>query len=419
VLWTVGFVLAVLLAIGGFAGVVAFRLADTLKKLGAAMRSLASGEIEITVPAVDSDDEIGDMARAVQVFKQNAVERAQFETEATTHRNLIEAERERVAAERVNAADEQSEVVRSLGAALRELAAGDLMVRLGDGFSTTYAQIRDDFNDAIDRLRSTVRSVVDSVNAIWSGAQEVSSASDDLSRRTEQQAAGIEQTAATLAEVTTVVKKSADGASHARQVVTAADGDARQSAVVVRQAVEAMSGISQSSQQIGQIVGVIDEIAFQTNLLALNAGVEAARAGDSGRGFAVVASEVRALAQRSADAAKEIKELISHSSDQVENGVKLVAETGRSLERIMAQVSEINAVVGDIAAGAQTQSTALQEINTAIDQMNMVTQENAAMVEESTAAGRTLSEESAKLAQLVGRFRVERPAVERPLKRYA
>jgi methyl-accepting chemotaxis protein len=178
-----------------------------------------------------------------------------------------------------------------------------------------------------------------------------------------------------------------------------------------------MSAIAKSSQQISQIIGVIDEIAFQTNLLALNAGVEAARAGDAGKGFAVVASEVRALAQRSAEAAKEIKGLISDSTGQVEDGVKLVAETGRSLERIMAQVTEINAVVGDIAAGAQEQATALQEINTAIEQMNLVTQQNAAMVEESTAAGHSLSEETAKLSELIGQFQVGHPADEDPMRR--
>jgi len=186
---------------------------------------------------------------------------------------------------------------------------------------------------------------------------------------------------------------------------------------VVRQAVDAMSTIAKSSQQISQIIGVIDEIAFQTNLLALNAGVEAARAGEAGRGFAVVASEVRALAQRSAEAAKEIKALISNSVGQVDVGVKLVAETGRSLERIMTQVTEINAVVGDIAAGAQEQSTALQEINDTIEQMNLMMQQDAAMVEESTAAGHSLSEESSKLAQLVGQFQVGRPTSEEALRR--
>jgi len=206
------------------------------------------------------------------------------------------------------------------------------------------------------------------------------------------------------------VKKSAEGTQHARQVVATADEDARKSAGVVRQAVEAMNAIAKSSQQIGQIIGVIDEIAFQTNLLALNAGVEAARAGEAGRGFAVVASEVRALAQRSAEAAKEIKGLISDSSAQVGVGVELVAETGRSLGRIATQVAEINAAVSDIAVGAHEQSTAMQEINVAIEQMNLVTQQNAAMVEESTAAGHSLSEETSKLSQLMGQFRVGRVA---------
>ncbi len=299
------------------------------------------------------------------------------------------------------------------------LFGGDLMARLGEGFTPAYAQIRDDFNEAIDRLRGAVLSVVESARAIRTGAQEISTASDDLARRAEQQAAGLEETTATLGEVATAVKKSAEGAGHARQVVTAAETDAKQSAVVVREAVDAMNTIAKSSQKISQIIGVIDEIAFQTNLLALNAGVEAARAGEAGRGFAVVASEVRALAHRSAEAAKEIKGLISDSAGQVDKGVELVAETGRALERIMEQVTEINVVVGEIAAGAQEQSTALQQINSAIDEMNQVTQQNAAMVEESTAAGHSLSDESSRLAQLVGQFRVRQPADERSLARAA
>ena len=251
-------------------------------------------------------------------------------------------------------------------------------------------------------------SVVSSTGAIQSGAREVSSASDDLSRRTEQQAASLEETAAALDEITATVKKSAEGASHAREVVAAADEDAKKSALVVRQAVDAMDAIAKSAQQISQIIGVIDEIAFQTNLLALNAGVEAARAGDAGRGFAVVASEVRALAQRSAEAAKEIKGLISASTTQVDHGVKLVAETGKSLERIMAQVAEINDVIADIAAGAKEQATGLDEVNTAINQMDQVTQQNAAMVEESTAASHSLSQETDQLSGLIGQFQLGR-----------
>ncbi len=406
VLWTGATALAFLLAIGGFAGVVMFRLSSRLDALSAAMSSLASGESEVALPAISSHDEVGEMTQAVHVFKQNAVERTRLEAEALANRDQSEAERERAAAERAKAAEEQAEVVRRLGASLKKLAGGDLMVRLGDGLSPTYAQIRDDFNEAVDRLKTTILSVVASTGAIQSGTREISASSDDLSRRTEQQAASLEETAAALEEITTTVKKSAEGATHARQVVAAADEDAKKSAVVVRQAVEAMDAIAKSAQQISQIIGVIDEIAFQTNLLALNAGVEAARAGDAGRGFAVVASEVRALAQRSAEAAKEIKGLISASSTQVDHGVKLVAETGKSLERIMVQVTEINGVVTEIAAGAQEQSTGLQQINIAINQMDQTTQQNASMVEESTAASHSLSQETDQLSELIGQFQV-------------
>jgi methyl-accepting chemotaxis protein len=252
-----------------------------------------------------------------------------------------------------------------------------------------------------------------------SGTQEISTASNDLSRRTEQQASSLEETAAALDEITATVKKAAEGATHARKVVAGTKEDAERSGEVVRKAVEAMGGIEKSSQQIGQIIGVIDEIAFQTNLLALNAGVEAARAGDAGRGFAVVASEVRALAQRSAEAAKEIKALISTSTTQVGEGVQLVAETGKSLESIMSKVAEINTVVSDIAAGAQEQATGLQQVNTAVNEMDKVTQQNAAMAEEATAAGRSLAQEAETLTSLVAQFRLGNVAEFQPARRAA
>jgi methyl-accepting chemotaxis protein len=329
-----------------------------------------------------------------------------LEKEAVLARSAADAEREQAASERAQAAMEQTEAVSRLGDALKNLAVGDLTIRLGEGFSENYIQIRNDFNNATDRLKVTMLNVVSSTHAIQSGSQEISTASEDLSHRTQRQAASLEETAAALDEITVAIKKAAQGAGHARQVVAEADGEAKISAVVVGQAIDAMGAIAKSSQQINRIISVIDEIARQTNLLALNAAIEAARAGVAGRGFAVVASEVRALAQRSAVAAKEIKGLIALSTLEVEGGVKLVAETGESLARIMAQVSEINSVITEIANGAQEQATGLTQINIAMKQMDRVTQQNAAMAEESTAASHSLSQETAQLADLTGQFRV-------------
>jgi len=382
------------------------KISKPLVRLAERMRVLAKGELSVEIDGQKRLDEIGTMAQAVQVFKANAIDQARLEKEAASARAMAEAERERAAAERARAAEEQAHAVSQLGDALQSLAAGNLTTRLGADFSQNYVQIRNDFNEAIDRLKATMLNVVSSAEVIQSGSQEISSASEDLSRRTEQQAASLEETAAALDEITATVKKSAEGALHAREVVAEADSDAKKSVIVVGRAVEAMAAITKSSQQISQIIGVIDEIAFQTNLLALNAGVEAARAGDAGRGFAVVASEVRALAQRSAEAAKEIKGLITSSTVEVENGVELVAETGKSLERIMAQVSEINGVIAEIAAGAREQATGLTQINSAINQMDQVTQQNAAMVEESTAASHSLSQETTQLSGLIGQFQV-------------
>ena len=307
-------------------------------------------------------------------------------------------------AESAETARSQLQVVTSLAEGLKRLAAGDLMGRIEDRFTAEFDQLRQDFNAAAETLQQALVAVTGNAGAISRGASEIGAAADDLSRRTEQQAASLEETAAALDEITATVRKSAEGAGHAHRVVAAAKAGAEQSGRVVGQAVDAMSGIERSSREIGQIIGVIDEIAFQTNLLALNAGVEAARAGDAGRGFAVVASEVRALAQRSADAAKEIKGLISTSSAQVTQGVAFVGQTGEALGRLGAQVAEIDAIVGEIAASAREQAVGLDQVNTAVNQMDQVTQQNAAMVEQSTAASHALIGEAQDLDRMLGQF---------------
>jgi methyl-accepting chemotaxis protein len=370
-----------------------------------AMKKLAAGDNTITVPAMGQKDEIGEMAEAVETFKAAAIANVALEKQAVETRR--QAEEARRANEEVlaQAAKQQAFVVSSVADGLAKLSDGDLVYRLTVPFASDYEQLREDFNGAMAKLQDTMTTIASNTDGIRGGGEEISKAADDLSRRTEQQAASLEETAAALDEITATVKKTAEGANEARTVVAAAKGDAEHSGEVVRKAVDAMSSIETSSREIGNIIGVIDEIAFQTNLLALNAGVEAARAGDAGRGFAVVASEVRALAQRSASAAKEIKTLISASSAQVGAGVELVGETGKSLERIVKQVNQINTVVIEIAASAQEQAAGLAEVNTAINQMDQVTQQNAAMVEESTAASHAMAQEAGDLARLIAQFK--------------
>jgi methyl-accepting chemotaxis protein len=306
--------------------------------------------------------------------------------------------------ERLDAETAQNGLVDALAHSLSKLSAGDLTARINQDMGGAHGRVKDDFNSAIESLRQTLGQVMQSVSGLRGGSDEISSASDDLSRRTEQQAASLEETAAALDEITATVRRSADGARQAAAVAGEARGETDRSGVVVREAITAMDGIRKSSNQISDIIGVIDEIAFQTNLLALNAGVEAARAGESGRGFAVVASEVRALAQRSAEAAKQIKTLISASAAEVAQGVKLVGEAGTALDAIAGKVSEMDALVAEISASSQEQSTGLAQVNAAVNQMDQVTQQNAAMVEQTTAAAANLKAEAEQLAGLVGRF---------------
>ncbi|QLL61548.1 methyl-accepting chemotaxis protein [Sinorhizobium mexicanum] len=294
----------------------------------------------------------------------------------------------------------------SLGEGLRHLSAGDLTFRLSQRFEENYDQLRVDFNSAVDGLVDMVTKVNASVANITNGSRDISSAVNNLSQRTEQQAANLEETAAALSELTAQINASAEHAKQAAMTVGEASKDAERSANVVVQAIEAMHDIERSSAEVGRIISVIDEIAFQTNLLALNAGVEAARAGEAGKGFAVVAQEVRELAQRSAAAAKEIKTLVQNSSSQVATGAGLVGTAGDALRGISSQVLQINEVIRHISASASEQATGLREINNAVGQLDDFTQRNAAMVEETSAASAGLTDEAYSLSHLIEQFRI-------------
>ncbi len=406
---TVGLIagVALLAALALAAGVILARsIADPVRAMTTVMRRLAAGDNDVEVPATDRKDEVGAMAQAVLSFKDGALARIQLERKAEDSAADAERQRGQAESERARAQAEQAAVVQALALGLSRLSSGDLTYRITDAFQGSYEELRKDFNTAVSNLERTLGQIVDGSGAITSGAGEISQAADNLSRRTEAQAATLEETAAALDQITATVRKTADGAQAADAVVNEARASAEASTAVVGRAVSAMGEISASSGQIGQIIGVIDEIAFQTNLLALNAGVEAARAGDAGKGFAVVASEVRALAQRSAEAAKEIKSLISASSEQVGAGVELVDQTGQALHQIFEQFSQIAVLVREIAASAREQASALGQVNTAINQMDTTTQQNAAMVEESTAASHTLSRQASELTRLVQAFKV-------------
>ena len=299
----------------------------------------------------------------------------------------------------------QSAVVTGLAEGLRRLAIGDLTFRLEHSFAAEYEQIKTDFNDAANQLQQMIRGIASNAAAINAGTNQIAHAADDLSRRSEQQAKRLQQTTLAMDGIAARVRETASGAQHASQIVSQTKADAEQSEAVVGRAALAMTTIEQSSQQITQIIGVINDLAAQTRLLALNAGIEASRAGDAGRSFAVVASEVRALAQRSAQAAKQIKSLISASNDRVGEGVTMVAEAAAALRRIMAQVGQINTVVGGIAASNRDQSASLQEIHASILMMDQVTQQNTAMVEASNAASHALARETGALLSLTTRFR--------------
>ncbi|MBB4956060.1 methyl-accepting chemotaxis protein [Agrobacterium vitis] len=370
------------------------------------MGALADGDLSVVIPGAKRRDEMGEMARSVEVFQIAALRNK--ELEASAEESRIAAERDRIETQLRAEAEAEERLTRATGAlasGLQRLASGDLLCEIEDEFAPQFEALRHDFNTSVNQLRATLLAVGGSASVVSGGSSEISHASDNLAKRTEQQAASLEETAAALEEITANVAATSKRTGEARDLVRNTRSQAEHSGVVVSNAVTAMERIEQSSRQIGQIIGVIDEIAFQTNLLALNAGVEAARAGEAGKGFAVVAQEVRELAQRSANAAKEIKSLIGNSAVAVSEGVKLVNDTGSGLTTIAGLVESINQHMDAIATAAQEQSVGLGEVNTAVNHMDQATQQNAAMVEEMNAAGAGLAQESAKLSELLGQFR--------------
>ena len=379
-----------------------------------ALNALADGNAQSSLAGSNQSGPIGDLARAFGKFRASLAEKRMLEQAAETDRQAAEVERQRFDEERGVALANQKQVVDALAAALIGFANGDLTGKIDQFFSAEYKTLRMDFNHASAKMEATMRRVMTSTRNVESGANDIQDAAADLARRIEQQARQVEEAAGTLDEITGTVRTTSQAAANVAELAAAACADATASGTVVTNAVAAMHGIESSSLQIANIIGVIDEIAFQTNLLALNAGVEAARAGDAGRGFAVVATEVRALAQRSANAAKEIKTIISASALQVSNGVTLVNETGDVLRRITGQISRLTELVGSIAASARQQANALNQVNGTVSQMDQVTQQNAKMLEQAATASTSLSHEAAALSRLVDEFKMTELEIEPP-----
>ena len=418
------------------------RVASPLTALTGAMGRLANREWDTEVPDRSRQDEIGDMARAVQVFKENGLENEQLQRTVEHNRKTTEAQREaqealldRAVGEVVGAAADGDlsaridtsqlegmmarlgdrvntllstveDVFASIGNALGAMAKGDFTHRIEADYTGVFDRLKQDANQTVGQLAETVGQVSGAAGMVRDAASEISSGSNDLAQRTEQQAASLEQTAASMHQITATVKQNADNAEAANQLAATARGTAEKGGSVVSDAVQAVNRIEESARKISDIVGLIDEIAFQTNLLALNASVEAARAGEAGKGFAVVAQEVRALAQRSAEASKDIKALIQASTGEVREGARLVNQTGENLQEIVTAVKKVADIVSEISSASREQAVGLDEVNTAVANMDEMTQRNGALVEQTTASAQAMARQAQELADLVGQFRI-------------
>ncbi|UHS60151.1 HAMP domain-containing protein [Agrobacterium vaccinii] len=399
-------VIGVLVAI--FAGIgLVMTFKGPILGIVSAMKRLAKGDTNIPLNAKNRYDEIGDMARALEVFKENAEERVRLEVATEEQRAAAEAQRQSNDSERKELDRQIQFAVTALAGGLKRLSSGDISTTIDTPFNDRLEQLRVDFNQSMLRLRETIGGIQENVSVIRGNAQQMSESAVDLARRTERQAASLEETAAAVDEVNTNMRNAVDRAREANTIVDKTRRNTEESLVIVRNAVTAMQRIENASQTIGNITEVIDSISFQTNLLALNAGVEAARAGEAGKGFAVVAHEVRELAQRSASAAKEIRQLIAVSSTEVAAGSSLVHQTGDALAQIGSQISHVSDHVEKITQATHDQAVALQQINSSVGEVDLLTQQNAAMVEETSAASEQLNEETDQLLGLLEQFKLD------------
>lgn len=427
-----------------FAALIAFSIVSPLKKLSRRMEALSNGDTDTDVPFVKDRTIFGEISRAVEIFRNGMLEREALleqekqRVEEEREREIAAAEQKRLDEEALQIADRKAQeataeaeaklqakeaeqqraileerdaraaelnaIVDALGVGLKSLAKGDLSKQIPTEFPKDYEKLREDFNFAVKALSDAISSVKHSAESIQNETSEITSSADNLSKRTESQAATLEETAAALEELTSAVRSASEGADVVSDMSSDAMKNAQEGGVVAVKAVDAMEGIKKSSDEISTITKVIEDIAFQTNLLALNAGVEAARAGEAGRGFAVVATEVRGLAQRSSEAAREITALISNSSKKVEQGFELVGQTGSALTAIESSVTEISSRISAIAVSAREQSAGINEINTSVTELDSVTQQNAAMFEETTAASHALGHETKALVATVAQF---------------